>query len=402
MGVRAHTTFDVAVIGAGLAGGSTAYALARRGARVVVIDSLPQVAGKSSGNLFGLITPYLAKKRSPHEALYAAGYSFTHDLLRSHSACAASFRATGALQLPSAQRLVSLLQSDEPILGAPHVRRVAASQASALAGIPIHSGALYIPDAGFLAPREFVTALLTHTSQAITLAVSAECTAIERDTDHWRIVLSQGGTVRTPVVVVCTAHEATRCAHTAWLPLEAIRGQTMCVTENVDSAALRCVISYGGYITPAVQHSHFIGAHYQHDDQELLPRDTDTISVLERCTEALPHLRFSLPYAHNARVCFRTSTFDRLPYIGAVPDYRSFLDSTSRYRSGTTIRDKVVVECYPGMYVNVGHGSRGLLSAPVGGEIVARLVTNEALENLAEISPLIDPARLPWRLLNAA
>ena len=396
-----QTTFDVAVIGAGLAGGSTAFALARRGARVVVIESLSQVANKSSGNLFGLITPYLATKRSPHDTLYSTGYSFTQDLLRYYPACATSFKATGALQLPSAQRLASLLTSDEPILGAPNVQRVTSAQASDLAGIAVGSSALYIPDAGFLSPRVFVEGLLAHLSKTITLALHSECTAIDRDQDHWHISLAQGETLRSSAIVICTAYEAMNFSQTSWLPLEPIRGQTVCADQTVDSSSLRCIISYGGYITPAVDHTHFIGAHYRHDDMELLPRDADTDSVLGRCAEALPQLRFTAGNTHNARVCFRTSTLDRLPYIGAVPDYRTFQDNAATYRSGTIIRDKVSIESFPGLYVNVGHGSRGLLSCPLGGELIARLISDEALGELKDVAKETTPERLPLRLIKS-
>lgn len=393
-----QTTFDVAIIGAGLAGGATAFALARRGARVVVIESLSQVANKSSGNLLGLITPYLATKRSPFDTLYSTGYSFTQNLLRRYPACGTSFKATGALQLPSAQRLASIVTSNEPILGAPNVQRVTSAEAGDLAGIAVPSNALYIPDAGFLSPRVFVDGLLAHAPPKITLTLNSECTAIERHNDNWRISLAQGETLYSPTVVICTAYEATKFTQTAWLPLEPIRGQTVCTNKTEHSAKLRCVVSYGGYITPPVEQTHFVGAHYRHHDGEILPRDADTASVLDRCAQALPSLRFSSSHTHNARVCFRTSTVDRLPYIGTVPDYQSLRLHAAQYRSGTSTRDKVSVETFPGLYANVGHGSRGLLSCPIGGEIIARVISGEALNELQDVAREISAERLLFRL----
>jgi len=399
--VHSHTTFDVAIIGAGLAGGATAFALARRGAQVVVIESLPQVASKSSGNLFGLITPYLATKRSPHDTLYSTGYSFTQDLLHRYPACATSLKATGALQLPSAHRLTSIVTSNEPILGAPNVQRITSAEASDLAGIAVPSNALYIRDAGFLSPRVFVEGLLAHTPPNMTLALNSECTAIERHNDQWRISLTKGETLYCSTVVICTAYEATKFTQTAWLPLEPIRGQTVCADQTEQSAKLQCVVSYGGYITPPVEQTHFVGAHYRHHDGEILPRDADTASVLDRCAQALPSLRFSSSHTHNARVCFRTSTVDRLPYVGVVPDYKSFQANAAQYRSGTTIRDKVSIQNFPSLYINAGHGSRGLLSCPIGGEIIARLITGEALGELEDVAKETNPERLPPRLIKS-
>jgi glycine/D-amino acid oxidase-like deaminating enzyme len=68
-------------------------------------------------------------------------------------------------------------------------------------------------------------------------------------------------------------------------------------------------------------------------------------------------------------VSFRTSTHDRIPYIGAV-DPR-----------------------YPGLFVTVGHGSRGLLSSMVGGELLADLVEGGRWSGADTVRTRVDPGR---------
>jgi tRNA 5-methylaminomethyl-2-thiouridine biosynthesis bifunctional protein len=393
--------FDAAVIGAGLAGAASAFALAQRGLRVIVLDAAPHVAAKGSGNLFGLLTPYLSLTKSPPETLYGAGYSFTHSLLKNHAACAESFRATGSLQLPSTQRLANIVNSAAAILGAPTVSRMSTHDASSIAEVPIPSPALFIPDAGFLSPRSFVEGMLAECSGLVTLTLSTECREMSSEGASWQISCSNGETYSCPSVVVCAAHEASKLVPTSWLPLEAIRGQTLCVEATDTSSKLLSVLSYGGYLTPSVQGRHFLGAHYSHDDYDPLPRDADTETMLRECREWLPALSLSSTRASHSRVCFRTSTIDRLPYIGAVPDYPALVLQAAKYRSGTDLAKKITLEAIPGLFVNIGHGSRGLLSCPIGGEMIARLITGEPLRELKEVAALTTPSRVPWRLVKA-
>ena len=69
------------------------------------------------------------------------------------------------------------------------------------------------------------------------------------------------------------------------------------------------------------------------------------------------------------------------------------------YRSGTNLRAKVALQEYAGLFVNAGHGSRGLLTGPLGGEIIARTIHDEPLESLRPAATLCEPSRVPHRLL---
>lgn len=391
-------TADVVVIGAGLAGGATAYALIRRGLQVVLLDSAQQLTAKASGNRWGLLTPYLSTKRSTLQTLYSAGYDFTQSLLKDHSLCAQSFHRTGALQLPSTSRLAATIESAEPILGAPLVRRVEIDETSSIAEIPINSAAIYIPDAGFLSPRLFIEGLLADSRNKLTVALGAACCSIEHHDGTWLVSCLDGRSFLSHSVVVCAAYESSKLKLTSWLPLEPIRGQTSSLRSNDYSRALRVVVSYGGYITPEITGAHFLGAHYSHNDNEITPRSSDTAEMLRLNSRWLPALSFSDADMTDSRVCFRTSTIDRLPYIGPLPDFSLFKREIAQYRSGTNLTNKATCAPIAGIFVNIGHGSRGLISCPIGGEIIARAIINQPLAELANIAEIVTPQRLPMRL----
>jgi tRNA 5-methylaminomethyl-2-thiouridine biosynthesis bifunctional protein len=141
---------------------------------------------------------------------------------------------------------------------------------------------------------------------------------------------------------------------------------------SAESQTLRTVISYDGYITPSYDGVHFIGAHYRHHDMNETPTNEDTTEILSRLYRTFPTI--SDLGVTSSRVCFRASTHDRMPYIGALP-----------------------FQGNEGLFINAGHGSRGLITAPLGGEIIARHITNEPLGELEEPASIVSTARLSKR-----
>ena len=394
------SSFDAIIIGGGLAGASVAYALAKRGGTVCIIEQGAALGTKASGNRFGLVTPYIASVESDTERLYRAGYEFTLELLRSESAFMQLFYPSGALQFPTTSRLKAALAGESQLLGASDIKRLSAKEVDGISGISISKPAFFVPSAGYLPPRELIkTAIGLHPEKIYTNLNSAaieisRCSALD-----WSVILSSGSRLSAPNIIVCGAYEAQKIDALAWLPLEPIRGQTVSIQATPQSQSLRTVLSFGGYLTPEITGSHFLGAHYRHNDMNEHPEDTDTSEITTRCAQWLPALDFQQSSTLDARVCFRTSTLDRLPYIGAVPDFLQMRDEASSYQPGSDLFSKVPLRNLSGIFVNLGHGSRGLVSAPIGGEIIARLIHNQSLAELDIAAEITSPSRLVYKLL---
>jgi len=365
-------SFDAIVIGGGLAGAGTARALAQRGLSVLVCESHPYLAPKASGNARGLIMPYVATHTSPPGRLYARGFKFTRDLLTTELNDLNLFEQCGALQLPATKRLARLIAESTDCIGAPPIHRLNPKEATERAGITVSTPSFFFPDAGFCEPAKITRALIESAPQTITVWCSRHVPSFSRDGSGWRITLADGSSALGAYTVLCGAHEITSFPQTSWVPLEAIRGQTALATASPVSQTIRTVISYDGYITPSHEGVHFIGAHYRHNDMNETPTDEDTTEVLSRLYRTFPFI--SDLRVTSSRVCFRASTHDRMPYIGALPTQDN-----------------------EGLFINAGHGSRGLITAPLGGEIIARHITNEPLNDLKESASIVAAARLSKR-----
>jgi tRNA 5-methylaminomethyl-2-thiouridine biosynthesis bifunctional protein len=390
---------DCIVIGAGLAGACTAYALAKRGGNILIIDAAPHLADKASGNRFGLLTPYISTRFSPLETLYSHGFLFSTSWLREEPAIANLFHHCGALQLPSTDRLARTLSEQTPLAGLDGVSRIDANQSNEASGIRVDSPAFHIPAAGFVSPRELVSRLITTYRDRISSILNCRAFSLTRNGDSWVVSCQDGSRWSATNVVICAAHEASQLSQSSWLPLEPVRGQTVSIQATTGSAPLRCVLAFGGYLTPSIEGSHFLGAHYRHSDSNETASTDDTNEIMAKCARWLPKTNFSTAHTVAPRVCFRTSTIDRLPYIGALPDLVSMKHEVAHFQSGTDIRKRVGIRNIPGLYVSLGHGSRGLLSCPLGGEIVARLIHNEDLCDHSAAAAVVSPSRLPYKFL---
>jgi len=397
MSCTPHT--DTIVIGAGLAGVCTTYALAKRGARVQVIEAAASAAEKASGNRFGLLTPYISTRPSPLETLYSQGFYFSTTWLQNDSQFKDLFHQCGALQLPSTDRLLKTLTDEAPISGPIKINRIDPSLSNEISGIQINSKAYHIPEAGFISPRDLIARIFTTYKASISFAPNRRAVSLNRDGAAWKVMCQDGSQLSAANIVICSAYEASQLSLTSWLPLEPVRGQTVSIPPTADSAPLRCVLAFGGYLTPAIDGSHFLGAHYRHSDTNEQPSANDTGEIIERCNSWLSALRFLSTNTIHPRVCFRTSTIDRLPYIGALPDFHAMQQEASQYQPGTDIQKRVPIRSIEGVHVHLGHGSRGLLSCPLGAEILARRIFGEELKEFDHAASVVDPARLPYRLL---
>ncbi len=362
-------SYDVLVVGGGLAGASTAYALAQRSLRVLLCESEPRLASKASGNAWALLMPYVATQSSPPGRLYAEGFNFTHQLLASTFDGKVAYHEVGAIQLPATKRLSRILTETVPFVGDSPIRRVSAQEGSERAGTTLPTASFFIPQAGFCKPRVIAEQMTKSSRALITVSLSRSLEDLRWADSTWQASFNDGTANSFASVVLCGAHDIQKLSLTSWIPLEAIRGQTTQTTPTPASARLRTVISYDGYITPQQEGLHFIGAHYRHDDFDAEPKDLDTQEILARLYRTLPDIS-DLKVA-DSRVCFRASTYDRMPYIGALPNTEG-----------------------PNLFINAGHGSRGLLTAPLGGEIVARLIEGKALDHLGEAAGICSSERL--------
>lgn len=94
----------------------------------------------------------------------------------------------------------------------------------------------------------------------------------------------------------------------------------------------------------------------------------------------------------------RCASLDRLPLIGAMPDFFKWSVQERPRRGLPRQLDKRWVPLVPGLYLVCALGSRGLTLAHWAADYVAALVDGQTPDLEADLARSIDPARFNWRL----
>jgi tRNA 5-methylaminomethyl-2-thiouridine biosynthesis bifunctional protein len=324
---------EVSVIGAGLAGAATAHALAQRGCHVQVVEAAQKAASGASGNPSAIFYPAVTVGWQPLSAFYFAGFSYSLGLLRQQQDVPQ--RSCGMLLFrkphEAPQRQGKVLASMRP--DASLFYGVDAAQASDIAGIGLAQGGLYFPRGGWVDLGEWTQRLLQHPH--ITTRYNAPTTSLKT----------------SATMVLCNGWQAQQLV--PWLQgsMHPVGGQVSCVPTASPLVGLRCVLSYGGYLTPAIDGMHHLGATYEKEVTAMTVTAEGHKQNLQKLAVFMPQAAH-MDAPAGGWAALRSVTRDRLPLVGKLQE---------------------------GVYANLSHASRGLLSCALAGEYIASQLYDDPL-----------------------
>lgn len=379
------------VIGGGLAGCATAASLAQRGWQVTLIERRAQLAEECSGNPQGALYLKLSAYGTPLTSLVLAGFGRTRRLAEQLNE--GDWQGCGLLQMAYDEaeqgRQVELVGAfSEQVL-----RPVDAQEASALAGIELPMGGLFYPESGWIHPPALCAKLVDH--PRITRLHCQEVLDIRHEQGQWQAFSGQQLLAQAPVIVLAGAAEVQRFAPCAQLTFKRIRGQLSRLPMTPVSQQLRTVLCAEGCLMPARQGAHTLGSSFDLKSQDEALSVAEHQSNLQRLAQMAPQLAEQAPAAEQleGRVAFRCSTPDYLPLIGPLADREAL-----RARYAVLAKDSRKVPAGPcpwleGLYLNTGHGARGLISAPLSGELLAAWLSDEPLPVPRDLAEACHPNR---------
>jgi tRNA 5-methylaminomethyl-2-thiouridine biosynthesis bifunctional protein len=378
---------SVIIIGAGIAGCATAYALAHRGWQVTLIERHQTIAQEASGNPRGVIYPRLASHKTSQDQLALSAYLYTLRLFRQLPLSDSDIGLCGLLQLGFNHREATrLLEIDKRGLGDDVARYIDADKASEIAGIKLDSNALYFPQAGWLNPSACCAALIKHPN--IKLIPNIEALQLKQFNDEWQVQFSDGKTYSSDAIVIANANDALKFKQSSHLPLSAVRGQMTTISANNHSANLKKVICTDGYLTPALADSHCLGATFSKDEIDTEVKQADNQSNLEVIKRMSIELAGLDSESMQGRAALRCSTPDYLPLIGELIDETKLNEAPPKHISPAPVLPR-----HKNLYVNLGHGTRGLTTAPYCAEILASMMSHEPLPASSALIQALNPNR---------
>ena len=189
--------------------------------------------------------------------------------------------------------------------------------------------------------------------------------------DHWQLHTNKG-VFTDEVVVFCTGAESINVNLINALPLTPVRGQVTQMKTSDITKKLATVICHKGYLTPAHNNQHCIGATFDKNDINTETRARDdqfNLDMLNTCLPEITHWSANDIVKSKARL--RCMTPDHLPVVGVMPDIEAHKVTYDHLAKDKNWKYNTAAPVIKNLYVMTGLGARGLCSAPLLADILA-------------------------------
>lgn len=372
------------VLGAGIAGSTSAHALARAGWQVTVFDAAPDAGMAASGNLAGVLRPLPSADDNRLSRLTRAGYLATRALLADlpdarWSPCGVLHLGREPIHEAQQRRAVEQLGWPSEVL-----QFIDAAEASTRLGWPVDTGGWWFPDGGWVQPPSVCRAALAAYPGHIDFRASTTVDRLEHGDFGWQVLDANGRILaEAPTLIIAAGAAATRFAPLAWLPQKSARGQVSHLPAG-STPALPHVVCKLGYAAPVVDGFGLIGATLQARDDDTALRLADHQENLARLNLSLPGFASGVdPSTLGGKVGFRPMSPDRLPILGAVPAHA---EVSAKHRLPSLPR-------LPGLWCAQGYGARGIVWSALMADLLLSRLEGEPLPLETDLIDAVDPGR---------
>lgn len=390
----------VLILGAGLAGSTTAWYLAQHGVSVTVLDKHRQPAMETSSNPAGVILPFISLDNDRPHQFYSDAYGLSQQLVMQQEARGFDLQrnACGILHLLCQPRLAKMHHRIQTGTPHPYALALNAKEANRVAGFPIDQPALYYPRGCALSPAALCRSLLHH--PLIKTRFACPIASVDYVSSQWQLCDIRGEIMdRGHVLVLANAHDANTLLHKHPLPIRTTLGQIALVRRPPKTVFPQTIICHRDYMVPQVGADCLIGATWRPDDgatPHML--HADQTELLNACKGTLPALKLPEHPALRGKAGRRATTADHLPLVGPLPNVAAFMETYASLHLGKTAQYPPG-PYLPGLYGNLAHGSRGLVSTPLSAAHLAAMICGTPSPLPQTLSHILNPARYLMRYL---
>ena len=350
----------IAIIGAGIAGLSSAWAFAQRGHQVTIYEQNEPLSG-ASGNPLALLNPKLCPIEQAHEHLMTLSWQHALNFYPQFKA----FRPIQVQQiaLKNADELSGLVEQ--------YPENVLTANTTLECFPETEFPSLTLHQAGAVSPHQLRDEILQHANIRIEKVKISRLESTDSQVTLWQ---DQQIIAITDHAIVCCAKQSAELIEN-YPVLKPIRGQVSWVENSQRPLALDQAYSYGGYCMQLDTAQLILGASFypNRDDAEVLTEDH--VHNYELIHNVFPKYAQGLPSVDTwqGRASVRAQSLDYLPLVGKIQNFGQ-------------------------IYTFAGLGSKGFLFAPLCSEILAALILGELCPVPQSLLDKLNPQRFQKKL----
>ena len=350
----------IAIIGAGIAGLSSAWAFAQRGHQVTIYEQNEPLSG-ASGNPLALLNPKLCPIEQAHEHLMTLSWQHALNFYPQFKA----FRPIQVQQiaLKNADELSGLVEQ--------YPENVLTANTTLECFPETEFPSLTLHQAGAVSPHQLRDEILQHANIRIEKVKISRLESTDSQVTLWQ---DQQIIAITDHAIVCCAKQSAELFEN-YPVLKPIRGQVSWVENSQRPLALDQAYSYGGYCMQLDTAQLILGASFypNRDDAEVLTEDH--VHNYELIHNVFPKYAQGLPPVDTwqGRASVRAQSLDYFPLVGKIQNLGQ-------------------------IYTFAGLGSKGFLFAPLCSEILAALILGELCPVPQSLLDKLNPQRFQKKL----
>lgn len=368
---------QIAIIGGGISGIMLLLHLRNAGYKATLIEKEKQILSGASGNPAAILDPFLSASETIEKSFY----------LKAHRYALKFYEELGGDILERYDLLKVASSGDQ-------MRRFEKlEQAYQNNFLTLSSEGLVCSPSGYVTPSKLRKML----GGRDTIVNGISITRLKQlRGKRWSLYDANDHQVlETDAVIISNSYLATKFEQTSHIELDNIAGQISLLSPQYMENNILCS---EGYVTPVVStewgDANICGATFEKDGTLELTDDAH----LENLSKA-PFV-FSKANIIGGRRGIRAMTNDHFPLCGPVPNSVKYKEDYNGLHHGPRHKKFPAASYHPNLFINVGLGARGFLTAPILASHLTALIGGNQSPLEDKVSNALHPGRFIIRALS--
>ncbi len=380
----------IVIVGGGIGGASTAYALRKRGRTPVLINS--DKCAAASDVPAAILAPRFLLDDQPERAFFNSAYAY--------AMCHPAIKHARAHHSG-----IEIVAPDDAT--ASRYRKIFSDYGWDKNWMSLKNSNLYLPQIGTINTQKALSALTAGLE-----TINASVDHLIASQNGWRLIDQNGDLIcHAETVILAAGIETTRILNRSNLagslnekthpPVQANGGQVEVIDEQLWGGFRHETISFGGYLTATLcnekrKQYRTLGSTFINLDEDAVQDFTYTAAAKKKILEqGLQKAGIKVENSSEtvSWAGVRATVADHLPFAGPVPDWNELADVCAPLALDANAPPGRPANIHEGLFCLTGLGSKGFQYAPLLGEYIAALITGEPVPLSRELVKKLHPGR---------